>query len=125
MENQSSLPKKVKFLIFAISFLALAGLAAAGFMWFKLQTQPAAEKDELQTIIAEVEKHFLLPEGETPNLMTVENLNQVKDLPFFINAVVGDKVLIYPNNSKAVLWRPSTKKIIEASIINLTAPQAN
>jgi hypothetical protein len=50
-------------------------------------------------------------------------LEKVKDQPFFKNAKNGDKVLIYTNAKKAILYRPGEKRIIEVGAVNINNQQ--
>jgi hypothetical protein len=60
-----------------------------------------------------------LPQGETPTIATVNDASKLKNQAFFANAKDGDKVLIYSKAGKAVLYRPSSNRIIEYSTANL------
>ncbi|MBX4206365.1 hypothetical protein KW784_01075 [Candidatus Parcubacteria bacterium] len=122
--EHASLPKKFKLVIAAVICLALGAFILTGFLWMRLQdveTKVAGTDSETSQIVGAVGEHLLLPEGEEPELLTVSDLSQVAGQPFFANALVGDKVLVYKQASKAVLWRPSEKKVIEVYPINLSA----
>lgn len=56
-----------------------------------------------------------LPTGEQPTLATVTDQDKLKAQNFFVHARNGDKLLVYPKAKKAILYRPSTGKIIEVS----------
>jgi len=85
----------------------------------KLLKQPAAvSQEEAGKIVASVESLMQLPKNEDPTIATVSNKEKLKDQPFFANAKNGDKVLIYTKAKKAILYRPSTNKIIEVSFLN-------
>jgi hypothetical protein len=84
-----------------------------------LENPSAATESEIKATVAQVGKFLVLPTNETPTLATVSDPAKLKDQPFFANAATGDKVLIYTNSRKAVLWRPSVSKIIEVSALNV------
>ncbi|MDP2630898.1 MAG: hypothetical protein Q8P56_05845 [Candidatus Uhrbacteria bacterium] len=78
-----------------------------------------AEVSEVEQLLAAVGKLIVLPEGETPTIATVSDLEKLKSQPFFVNAKNGDKVLIYTNAKKAILYDPVANKIIEVAPINI------
>ncbi len=86
------------------------------------QSQPSATDDAKQ-LNSEVGKLIELPTDETPTVATVVDASKVKSQAFFANAQNGDRVLLYSKSSKAILYRPSTKKIIEVAPINIGANQ--
>lgn len=81
--------------------------------------QELNSRKEVENLVAEVGKIIALPQGEVPTIATVTDLEKVKDQAFFANAQNGDKVLIYTNARKAILYRPSEKRIIEVGIVNV------
>lgn len=84
-----------------------------------LQNPQEAAKFENQKVIDAVGKLITLPTDETPSIATVTDAAKLKSQSFFQNAQNGDKVLIYSQAKKAILYRPSTNKIIEVGAINL------
>ena len=82
----------------------------------------AAQK-ELYKVIAQVSKLIVLPEGETPTLATVSDPSKLQNQSFFAKAKAGDKVLIYANAKKAVLYNPESNKIVEVAPIDIGNPQ--
>jgi hypothetical protein len=127
-ENRNSKSLKIISVILAVVVVACA--VALGMMWNKLNEVqakvPVDSEVEMKALVSEIGRFLTLPNDETPTLVTLkdEELLSVKSEPFFANALPGDKLLIYQNNNKAVIWRPASKKVIEASIINLAAPAA-
>lgn len=78
-----------------------------------------AKQDTIDTIAA-VGKLMVLPEGEEPTVMQVADVTKLKDQPFFTNAQNGDKVLIYSQAKKAILYRPDVNKIIDIAPVNVS-----
>ncbi len=70
-------------------------------------------KKETKQLINRVDKLMELPQDELPTVATVTDKNKLKNQPIFARAENGDKLLIYPKAKKAILYRPSTNKIIE------------
>jgi|SRR3972149_6748079 len=88
-----------------------------------LSRGPAQIQAEADLIVSEVGKLISLPSDETPTIATVTDIEKVKDQPFFKNAQNEDKVLIYTNAKKAILYRPSEKRIIEVGAVNIKENQ--
>lgn len=61
-----------------------------------------------------------LPSDEQPTVATVSDPNKLKDQPFFAGAEKDDKLLIYTNSKKAIIYRPSTNKIINVGPIAIS-----
>jgi hypothetical protein len=75
----------------------------------------AAIAEETKLLTSRIEKFMELPGGEEPTLATVTDRAKLKGQEFFAHAQDGDKVLIYAEAKKAILFRPSTGKIIEVT----------
>lgn len=128
-EAQDSPPARNNSLVVgALIMLAIIIAAVPGF-YFYLKYQEAKKLSsthlgpkEVDTIITRVAKLIELPKGENPTLATVSDINKLKGQTFFRNAENGDKVLIFKIAKKAILYRPSTDKIIEVGPINLGPP---
>lgn len=73
--------------------------------------------NEIQDIVSYLGKFMDLPTNETPTMATVTDKTKLQDQSFFKNAENGDKVIAYVNAKKAILYRPSTKKVIDVGPI--------
>jgi hypothetical protein len=121
MEQSGKSPRKFKILVFLIVIVAVGGVFSSIYMWRKvknLENPSLAVESEVRRIVGDISKIVVLPSDETPTLATVSDPEKLRSQPFFANAEVGDKVLIYTVSKKAILWRPSVSKIIEISAIN-------
>src|SRR3989344_4591845 len=76
-------------------------------------------ESEVEKLVSEVSEIIALPEGETPTVATVTDIEKVKDQTFFKNAKNDDKVLIYSGAKKAFLYRPGEKRIIEVGVVTI------
>lgn len=83
-----------------------------------LKNPTEAARQEVQALTAQVGKYIELP-NEEPTVATVSDKEKLKDQAFFAKAENGDKVLIYTQARKAILYRPATNKIVEVSTVNL------
>ena len=79
-------------------------------------------QEEVASVVSRVSRLIVLPEGEQPTVATVNDPEKLKTQPFFANTKVGDRVLIYPNARKAILYNPGTDKIVEVAPLNIGNP---
>lgn len=126
--NKKMLTNNQKVIFGALTVLLLVALGAAVYFFSQLNQlkedpQKTAQK-EAQTLVAKVGKLIVLPEGEEPTVATVTDPNLLKDQPFFANAKKGDKVLIYTNARKAILYDPENNKIVEVAPVSIGPNQA-
>jgi len=144
-ESQSEKPKSVSKPISLTAFskrsLFTWGLVAVilliaigGGVYYFVQYQKAQQllknptlgaQQESQSLITKVGTLMDLPTGEEPTIATVSDITKLKGQTFFAHAKNGDKVLIYTKAKKAILYRPSTNKIIEFGPVNLDAATAS
>ena len=116
-------------LFFAVAALFILSAGLAIYFFFEVRSlranpQQVAEK-EVQAIVARVGKLMVLPQDEIPTMATILDPAELVDQPFFASAQKGDKVLLYTNAKKAILYSPSQDKIIDVAPVNLgSAPQA-
>lgn len=86
--------------------------------------QSLVEKQS-QALITRVGKLMTLPTGETPTVANVSDAAAAKkQSAFFNNAANGDKVLMYVKAGEAILYRPSTNKIILVAPLTFNNTQA-
>jgi len=88
----------------------------------RLSNPTEVAKQEKATLIAKVASLTQLPAGD-PTIATVTDITKLKDQKFFENAQNGDKLLIYTKSKKAILYRPSTNKIINIAPLTIGASQ--
>jgi hypothetical protein len=112
-----------KFMTVLAVVVMVAGLGAAGYFYKQLsdikKNPNKVAQDETAATLAAIGKLIVLPAGEQPTLATVTDPSKLKDQPFFANAKTGDKVLIYTNAKKAILYSPSENKIVEVAPVNI------
>lgn len=112
-----------KIIIF-LFVLLVASLGAAGYFYYEAQQIPLDEPEAVvETTLESVARHLVLPEDEEPTIATVTNLDDLAGQPFFANAKVGDRVLIYTKARKAILYDPIADRLIEVAPLAIDAPQ--
>ncbi|MBX4195358.1 hypothetical protein KW796_00095 [Candidatus Parcubacteria bacterium] len=70
------------------------------------------------SIVAQVGRVVDLPKDEMPTIATITTMENLRDQPFFKDAMVGDKVIVFNNSRKAILYRPGTKKVIGVATLS-------
>ena len=119
-----------KYLIPSLTFIVLLAGVGVGYSYFSNATKTedttqAAPLDqrEIGQLVERVGKHIELPEGEQATIATVSDVTKLSGQVFFARAQNGDKVLIYSQAKKAILYRPSIDKIIAVGPVEGDAAQ--
>ncbi len=119
-----------KYLLKIIALLLLVVCAAFGmvgtsFFYKKYQAAQAhldsGTKKETNALIGEVGLLMELPVGETPTVATIADKDKLRQQPFFHTTENGDILLVYPIAAKAILYRPTSHKIINVAGLALGA----
>ena len=123
--TEDSLIKKFLFKVgpYILGILFVAGITVYAIRQkpeiFGLSKGSTMIQAEVDLLVNEVGKLITLPSDEKPTVATITDIEKLKDQPFFANAKNGDKVLIYTNAKKAILYRSEEKKIIEVGAVNI------
>jgi hypothetical protein len=117
-------PTTVLFILFIIA----AGIAIYSFGQYQqtkkqlnvLQQNPQTQQTaEVKDLVDKVGKLVEIPKEEVPTIATVVDFSKLKDQPFFTHSQNGDKVLIYTQAKRAILYRPGSNKIIEVAPVTI------
>lgn len=76
---------------------------------------------KIEDVIKEVKKTVNIPD-ETPQVLTVSDVEKLKVQPFFADAKNGDLVLAFPKAQKALLYRVMDSKVITYQQIFIPQP---
>ena len=87
----------------------------------QLKATLAKPQDEVSQVVSELGKLVILPKDEQPVVATVVDLDKLKGQAFFTKAQLQDKVIIYSKAGRAILYRPSSNKIVEIAPFTNTA----
>lgn len=111
-----------KWLRYTVAIILLLVLPAAGWFYYQSQhrTVPASTADA--RLIQEVSTRVLLPSGEKPSISTVVDSTKVTQ-SFLTGARNGDKVLLFFQAGKAIVYRPSTHQVINMGPIQAPKPR--
>ncbi|OQA36339.1 MAG: hypothetical protein BWY53_00541 [Parcubacteria group bacterium ADurb.Bin326] len=104
-----------------------------GYDWYRsereverLSQKPTAEKMSADTavLLGKIKKHMFLPE-EDPTIATITDAeNLIQQQPFYAGAQNGDKLLIFPNAKKAIIYSEARDKLINVGPIYFNANKA-
>ena len=98
--------KNILLIVFVALFL-VAVLTAYSFYNELSQLKEDPQKvvqEQTTALLTKIAKLIALPEGEAPTIATVSDPEKLKSQPFFARAKRGDKVLIYTNARRAILY---------------------
>jgi hypothetical protein len=115
MVNKSSNLKTIGVVLMVVIIATLA--TSTGYFYIeyqKIKKNPdILAKEEKKTLIERINKYMELPKNEEPSIATVSDIKKLKGQLFFSKAENGDKILIYAKAAKAILFRPSTGRVME------------
>lgn len=117
-------------IIGVVVVVGLLILGGGGYFYYQSQKSqfetnpPQGSEEEVRKVVEEVGKLMDLPIGEVPTVATVTDITKLQSQAFFARAKNGDKVLIYQNAQRAILYDQKAKRIIEVAPINLGTPSA-
>ena len=113
---------KIKKIYKIIGSIILAAVLAGGVYYYASHKSTGTDgQKELDQTVKDVSALMVLPSDEVPTLATVTDVKKLEGQAFFAKAETGDKVLIYTNNKKVILYSPRLNKIVEVGGINLNA----
>lgn len=97
------------------AFLVFLLLISVGvsYYFYERYHSIANKEDQARRIVSAVAELIILPVDELPTIATVTDPKALEGQPFFDKAEAGDKVLVYADAKKAILYRPSVDKIVE------------
>lgn len=98
-------------------------IGSGGYLLWQYRTQSPAEILAAdKQLIAEVNKRVVVPSGETPAISTIVDERKV-DQEFLRGTKKGDKVLLYFQAGRAIVYRPSTGQVINTGPLDAPSPR--
>ncbi|MFZ1682637.1 MAG: hypothetical protein WAU88_00770 [Candidatus Zixiibacteriota bacterium] len=110
-------------LVVLIVVLLVGGTATGVVLWTRSHHPKPDSIQEALQLVEQLKDNIDLPTDETPSIAVVKDVSKLSDQPFYAIAQNGDKVLVYQKAGKALLYRPSTKKVIEYTPVNVSNKQ--
>jgi len=129
IKQRRGLRKKLVIIIVGLIIAALAGICTWQFLEMRNLRNPentaAQAKADAAELKNEVAKLMQLPD-EDATIATVQDAQKLSGQEFFKDAKNGDKVLIFTQAKRAVIYRPSENKIVNAGpvVINSASSTA-
>lgn len=116
--------------LYAVIAVLLVVIAAGGYVAYdrydnqqkeikRLSDPQEAAKTEADRIKQEIGELIEVPQDEAPTIATVVDPSKLGNQAFFAKAEKDDRVVIYAKAKKAILYRPSSKKIVEVAPLNI------
>jgi hypothetical protein len=114
-----------KLMVRILAIVAIVAIVLAGYLYSEVRTlkknPQATAQEEANDLVWKVSKLVVLPEGETPTVATVADPEALKDQAFFAKAEKGDKVLIYAQAKKAILYSVSLNRVVDVAPLNINS----
>ncbi|MBP9827528.1 hypothetical protein KBC55_00010 [Patescibacteria group bacterium] len=118
-----------KYRVVILSLLLIITLGACAYLAWQLKAvqggDQARAEAEIAQLIKDVGDNIELPKDEMPTVATVSDPEALRSQPFFAKAKIGDRVLLYPNAKKAILYDPVADIVIEVAPINIGEEQVD
>jgi len=119
---------KQKFSTVIVPLVAIVAIVLSGYFYSQIRSLKknpnVAAQQEVDSLVSKISKMIVLPTDETPTVATVSDPTALKDQPFFSQAQKGDKVLIYAQAKKAILYSVALGKIIDVAPLNIGAAKS-
>ncbi len=113
-----------RFLIFIVITAAVGGLGYSAYYYYAqyqniLQNPQLLSEKESEHLLTQVGKLIYLSETEKPTIYSIVDKDKLnKDQPFLAKAENGDRMIVYIQDRKAILFRPSLGKIVDVAPVN-------
>jgi hypothetical protein len=103
---------------------AISAAGYFGWQYFSLEKDPnKAQQETAARITDDVGEIYDLPASEKPTVAQVQDKNKLADQVFFKKAQNGDYLIVYQNEKLALLYRESSKKLINVGPISTDSQQ--
>lgn len=105
--------------VVVVAALATAAVFAKKYYDLQAATPTAAsEAARSEALAKKVGRLIMLPEGETPVIGEISDVEKLKDQAFFDKAQKGDQLLIYQQAQRAYIYREKDNILVNAGDVN-------
>ena len=126
MKTRMNNPDFLRMILGILAVLLVLAIGSAAYFYQQLanlkNNPQKIAQEEATDLVNRLGKLIVLPEGEQPTVATVNDLGPLKSQPFFAKAKLGDKVFIFTQSKKAILYDPISNKIVEIAPLNIGNP---
>lgn len=116
--EQKKIKKRSRWGVFVGGFL-FGALVVVGALYYKypqifsLRTPEEQTKIAVQALVKEVGKIMILPANEEPIVLDITDPQAlIAQQQFFAGSVAGDKLLLYKESARAIVYSPSRHLIV-------------
>lgn len=114
----TELSKKMRVTIIVLTVLIITASVLAIVFYQKSRTATVdplkMNEQKIDALVMRVGKLIDLPVGERPANATISDTKSLQGNEFFLNAKIGDEVLVYGQSRKAYLYDPRANIVIDA-----------
>lgn len=121
VEKKNFFKDNIVKIILTLVIVLLVGIAST-FSYLYYQEKGKKSQTEVESILTDIGKLIEVPSDEIPTIATVTDKTKLQNQTILKKAENGDKVIIYSKAQKAILYRPSTKKIVDVVPVNTATP---
>lgn len=114
---------KTKKIVYRTTFVLILLLAIVFTLGAAYKAEMASEekqkKTENELMLVRIGKLLNLPD-EKPIISTVNSKEDFANAPSFRAAEKGDKLIVWVNSNQAILYRPSTNKVLDVTPVKIS-----
>ena len=108
--------------LLTVVIIALVVFGGAGFAGYKYMNTESYKQKRAETatknLVKKIGKLMVLPEGQDPAVFNIEDPETlVAQQAFFKGAEQGDKLIVYPELSRAIIYSPKRDVIVNVGPI--------
>lgn len=119
-ETEKSKRSTLRKIVTIVFLVAVAGLSAlSAYFYFKyteakemLENPQVAAQKEIDALKREISESMILPQEE-PSVATITDKSALAEDEFLSKAENGDKILLFAEARRVILYRPTTKQIVD------------